>query len=189
MLLSEIAEKIIKKESNLSLENEVIVGNREEWYEESLIDPLIDYYSYDVLRLCGCGCPNDTLDVIRKYLHIRKDWKDNKCDYDEVQQRYKTELNIDDQDDIQWGLLQFMAYILDDRGFTEHGSSIGGCWLTEKKEFIGYVGEYSDTWLFETDKTPYSSIVVLAIDELLRTETKDCEKYKITIEKLEAEMI
>lgn len=82
MLLSEIAEKIIKKESNLSLENEVIVGNREEWYEESLIDPLIDYYSYDVLRLCGCGCPNDTLDVIRKYLHIRKDWKDNKCDYD-----------------------------------------------------------------------------------------------------------
>ena len=56
MLLSEIAEKIIKKESNLSLENEVIVGNREEWYEESLIDPLIDYYSYDVLRLCGCGC-------------------------------------------------------------------------------------------------------------------------------------
>ena len=134
MLLSEIAEKIIKKESNLSLENEVIVGNREEWYEESLIDPLIDYYSYDVLRLCGCGCPNDTLDVIRKYLHIRKDWKDNKCDYDEVQQRYKTELNIDDQDDIQWGLLQFMAYILDDRGFTEHGSSIGGCWLTEKGE-------------------------------------------------------
>lgn len=77
MLLSEIAEKIIEKESNLSLENEVIVGKREEWYEESLIDPLIDYYSYDVLRVCGCGCPNDTLDVIRKYLHIRKDWKDN----------------------------------------------------------------------------------------------------------------
>ena len=61
--------------------------------------------------------------------------------------------------------------------------------IGEKKEFIGYVGEYRDTCLFETDKTPYSSIVVLAIDELLRTETKDCEKYKITIEKLEAEMI
>ena len=35
--------------------------------------------------------------------------------------------------------------------------------IGEKKEFIGYVGEYSDTWLFETDKTPYSSIVVLAM--------------------------
>ena len=60
--------------------------------------------------------------------------------------------------------------------------------IGEKKEFIGYVGEYSDTWLFETNKTPYSSIVVLAIDELLGIKTKDCEKYKITIEKLEAEM-
>ena len=45
MLLSEIAEKIIKKESNLSLENEVIVGNREEWYEESQIHPIIDKYT------------------------------------------------------------------------------------------------------------------------------------------------
>ena len=41
MLLSEIAEKIIEKESNLSLENEVIVGKREEWYEESLNDTFI----------------------------------------------------------------------------------------------------------------------------------------------------
>ena len=61
--------------------------------------------------------------------------------------------------------------------------------IGEKKEFIGYVGEYSDTWLFETNKTPYSSIVVLAIDELLGIKTEDCEKYKMTIEKLEAEMI
>ena len=36
--------------------------------------------------------------------------------------------------------------------------------IGEKKEYVGYVGEYSDTWLFETDKTPYSSIVVLAIE-------------------------
>ena len=46
--------------------------------------------------------------------------------------------------------------------------------IGEKKEFIGYVDKYN---------------VVLAIDELLRTETEDCEQYKITIEKLGAEMI
>lgn len=57
--------------------------------------------------------------------------------------------------------------------------------IGEKKEYVGYVGQYSDTWLFETDKTSYSKNVVLAIDELLLVETKDCEKYKITIEKLE----
>lgn len=134
MLLSEIAEKIIEKESNLSLENEVIVGKREEWYEESLIDPLIDYYSYDVLRVCGCGCPNDTLDVIRKYLHIRKEWKD--LSYDEVQERYKTELHIDTEDYEQYGVFQFMAYEIDSLGFTDHGSSIGYCWLTERGEMF-----------------------------------------------------
>ena len=57
--------------------------------------------------------------------------------------------------------------------------------IGEKKEYVGYVGQYSDTWLFERDKTSYSKNVVLAIDELLLIETKDCEKYKITIEKLE----
>ena len=61
--------------------------------------------------------------------------------------------------------------------------------IGEKKEFVGYVNKYDGACQFETDKTVYSKNVVLAIDELLRTETKDCEKYKITIEKLEAEMI
>lgn len=56
--------------------------------------------------------------------------------------------------------------------------------IGEKKEFIGYVGEYSDTWLFETNETSYSSVVVLAIDELLGIKTEDGDKYKITIEKI-----
>lgn len=47
MLLSEIAEKIIKKESNLSLENEVIVGNREEMYEDFFELKNIECISYE----------------------------------------------------------------------------------------------------------------------------------------------
>ena len=61
--------------------------------------------------------------------------------------------------------------------------------IGEKKEFVGYVDKYDDACQFETDKTAYSKNVVLVIDELLRTGIKDCEKYKITIKKLEAEMI
>lgn len=53
-----------------------------------------------------------------------------------------------------------------------------------KKEFVGYVGEYSDTWVFETEDQQYSSNVPATLDELLDTETKDGEKYRITIEKL-----
>lgn len=53
-----------------------------------------------------------------------------------------------------------------------------------KKEFVGYVREYYDAWVFETEDQQYSSSVPAALDELLDIETKDGEKYKITIERL-----
>ena len=45
MKLSEIAEYIVDNypESNIAYNNDVIKGCREEWYEESLIDPLLDF--------------------------------------------------------------------------------------------------------------------------------------------------
>lgn len=53
-----------------------------------------------------------------------------------------------------------------------------------KKEFIGYVGEYSDNWCFETDKEIFSANVPTAIDELLGIDSQDGDKFKITIEKM-----
>lgn len=53
-----------------------------------------------------------------------------------------------------------------------------------KKEIIGYVGEYSDYWVFENDKNSYSTNVVLAIDELLEIDSQDGDRFKITIKKL-----
>ena len=134
MLLSEIAEKIIEKDPEDFLRYAVEVGNREKSYEDSLINPFIDHYLYNELNLCSCGSPDTTLEVIRRYLHIRKEWKD--LSYDEVQERYKTELHIDTEDYEQYGVFQFMAYEIDSLGFTDHGSSIGYCWLTERGEMF-----------------------------------------------------
>lgn len=53
-----------------------------------------------------------------------------------------------------------------------------------KKEVLGFVWQHSDGWIFENDTQSYSSGIPSAIDELLGIETKDGEKYKITIEKL-----
>ena len=50
-----------------------------------------------------------------------------------------------------------------------------------KKVIQGYMSHY---WLFETDKTSYSSGVASAIDELLEVITKDGDKIRITIEHL-----
>lgn len=134
MKLSEIAEYITENypESNIAYNNYVIKGCREEWYEESLIDPLLDFYMHEELGLCGCGNPEFTYETIRRYLSIRNEFVISKIDYQEVIDRYKNDLLLDYNNDIQYGLLQFMMYILDDKDFTTHGGSIGGCWLTKK---------------------------------------------------------
>lgn len=53
MKLSEIAEYIADNypESNIAYNNDVIKGCREEWYEESCIDPLLDFYMHEELGL------------------------------------------------------------------------------------------------------------------------------------------
>lgn len=128
MKLSEIAEYIVDNypESNIAYNNDVIKGYRKEWYEESLIDPLLDFYMHEELGLCGCGNPEFTYETIRRYLNIRNEFVISKIDYQEVIDRYKNDLLLDYNNDIQYGLLQFMMYILDDKDFTTHGSSIGG---------------------------------------------------------------
>ena len=136
MRLSEIAEYIVENnpECCMTYNNTVDKGCRDDWYEEYLIEPLMDYYMFEELGLCGCGVPEETYKVIRRYLHVRNDWSTNKIRYDEMKKRYLTELHIDPDDELQFGILQFFAYVLDDRGFTDHGGSIGGCWLTDDGE-------------------------------------------------------
>ena len=139
MKLSEIAEHIAKinPDCYMVYNGEVIPGCRESWYEESLIDSLVNYYMFDVLHLCGCGNPEDTYEAIRRYLHIRKLRHENKdITWDGIKEQYKTQLCIDVDNDTEHGVLQFMMYVLDHYDFTEHGSSIGGCWLTEKGEML-----------------------------------------------------
>lgn len=136
MKLSEIAEYIVDNYSDccMAYNNEVIKGCREEWYEEILIEPLLDFYMYEKMGLCGCGSPEDTYEVIRRYLHIRKARFRDDLSYDLVKESYNVNLHMDYDDSIQYGMLQFLAYVLDSYGFTTHGGGIGGCWLTEDGE-------------------------------------------------------
>ena len=53
-----------------------------------------------------------------------------------------------------------------------------------KKEIIGYVGQYNDGWFFVNEKECYDNNVVALIDELLGIYSKDGDKFKITIEKI-----
>ena len=136
MKLSEIAEYVVDDYPGFCMSQncEVIRECREKWYEKSLIKPLLDFYMHEKMGLCGCGSPEDTYEVIRRYLHIRKARFRDDLSYDLVKESYNVNLHMDYDDSIQYGMLQFLAYVLDDYGFTEHGSGIGGCWLTEDGE-------------------------------------------------------
>lgn len=136
MKLSEIAEYIIEKYPNccMSYNNDVVKGCREKWYEESLVDPLMDFFSYELLHLCGCGTPEDTYELIRKFLTIRFERQSRKISYEEVIRRYKDDLKLDTNNSSHYGILQFVMYILDHNDILDHGSSIGGCWLTNLGE-------------------------------------------------------
>lgn len=133
MRLSEIAEFVVEKYPDccMATNNVVDKGNREDWYEEYLIDNLMDFFSFEVMDMCGCGVPEDTYEMIRKILNIRKSWSEENIKYDELQNIYKEELHLNTKDSLHYGALQFVLYILDSKEIIEHGSSISGCWLTE----------------------------------------------------------
>mgnify|MGYP007020505909 CR=1 FL=1 len=61
-------------------------------------------------------------------VEITKDIPDNSIHY--------TILGIDEHSQVQHGVLQFMMYVLDKEGYTDHGGSVGGCWLTKKGEMF-----------------------------------------------------
>ena len=134
MLLSEIAEFVVKEypKSFIAVNNVVKPGLREDWYEDYLIDELMDHFSYEIMDMCGCGSPDYTYEMIRRVLHIRKEWfETDDMPYDVKVKRYEENLHINYENTMNYGMLQFVLYMLDSKGIVEHGSSIGGCFLTE----------------------------------------------------------
>lgn len=98
-----------------------------------LVNEVANDFIYMVIGLCGCGCPDSTIEAIRDYLeivrirHTKDDGGfDRACAI--MQEKFHHNYVCDDS------LLQFMAYLLDDKGLTEHGSSINGAWLTDEGE-------------------------------------------------------
>lgn len=141
-ILKEIREYIIKedKESSIASNN---------YCEETLLDDLYTYYTYEVIGCCGCGDTDSTTKAIMNYLNsvfIRhsvflsssfrqsKEWAETIKIADDI-----LEENFGFRDVTDNPLLQYLAYSLDDKGLTEHGTSIRGCWLTKSGKHCLYV--------------------------------------------------
>lgn len=123
----------------------------EQWeLEEKRREFIHDFY-YGKLNFCGCGSPSDTLYVVRNVLNLIAD--KNKYDYDNYWNEFKSTLNLKDELILGSGsnfyinedVFQIVLNILNNSGVLEHGSSIGGSWLSKYgEELLSHLNSLSD---------------------------------------------
>lgn len=131
MNVNEIKDYIIKTYPDSCL----AYNYNNSYYEELLIEECENFFYYERLNWCGCGDPDIAKRVIRDYLEVIKDKFDNNVTFEN---KFGVK-SVYDND-----LLLCLAYTIDAAGFTEHGSSISGAWLTEEgKMFL---------WLLQQNK-------------------------------------
>lgn len=75
-------------------------------------------YDRDGLRFCGCGNPDDAYNLVRDLLSLAP-FFDHRA---EVRERIGGGPGVEDM----------VLYALDGAGLIEHGTGIGGSWLTAK---------------------------------------------------------
>lgn len=97
------------------------------------------------LGLCGCGCPEETLDTalgVLSAIEVRSAaWEAN--DDSAAEQAYEQLNRLAPFEGEHAGLGYAFMYMLDAHGLLEHGSSIGGSWLTDDgKEFLARLREW-----------------------------------------------
>lgn len=100
----------------------------------------VQAFYYETLKWCGCGNPEDALGLMRNILRLLKARSDaNSADdpYTPYPKsgwaKYTAELDAV-LGDGPLGLSYL--YMLDALELTEHGGSVGGCWLTSEGERV-----------------------------------------------------
>lgn len=99
---------------------------------------------YNALGICGCGFPGEAYDRVYELLCRARDRKD---------------LIPGRIDDPTLGYKYFMAYVLDDRGFLEHGFCIDHAWITDKGlamiEFIDLIRPHEYEYAEDAHGNPF----------------------------------
>ena len=96
--------------------------------EEQLIEVCEEFFYYEKLKWCGCGDPDTAKQIVKNYLTAIKN---RRMDNSESLRKYFNVRSVYDND-----LLLCLAYTIDAAEFTEHGTSIGGAWLTDTGEMF-----------------------------------------------------
>jgi len=109
------------------------------WYYQKDDDYVVDGKEgvlLDILKFCGCGCPESAIKYVYGGLKLLNDRKDKEFE------NWREERNMYFNNNE--GAEYFMWYYLEETGLEEHGTSTPG-WLTEYgKEVLNGIEEYLD---------------------------------------------
>ena len=95
-------------------------------------ESIVEARWFEDLKFCGCGYPEETRAYLLGILKAIKQRSDSDWKEDTIDQA------INNPEMFRY----FMLYVLDAMGLTEHGSNVGGSWLTEKG--IAFVKEMEE---------------------------------------------
>lgn len=124
-MIQEIVEHIIKDKNSENYLNGC---------DKDLV-AIIKYYYFEKLEWCGCGMPGEAMRTIARYLEARS------LKYPECDQKMREYFPEDGNGK---SLVLCLAYELDRAGFTEHGSSVYGCWLTDDGKYFLWAIQEAD---------------------------------------------
>lgn len=147
MYVNKIKDYIIKKYPHSCLAENF----DEYYYEEQLMKECEDFFYYEQLNWCGCGSPEIAKKVIRDFLRILNikssctlDTNPKERDelYKTIENAFMDRFGVKSVYDNE--LLLCLAYTLDAAELTEHGSGIGGAWLTKEGEMFLWLLEHNE---------------------------------------------
>lgn len=132
-----------------------------QWELEEQRKKFINEFYFEKLNFCGCGSPCEVLYVIKNLLNVIKinkdrwklpDYNKNSYKYYDLHQseiiqcfNLKNDNTNDGEYSINEGVIQCFLNVLNNVDVLEHGSSIGGSWLTKYGEqLLEYLNELND---------------------------------------------
>ncbi len=104
------------------IDGKVIYTTRKDFTFEDLFVRAFHAFASDI-GICGCGTPYDTYKEIMDFL----EFCNNADGYTEEHDKSRKEF-------FEQPYAQFMAYVLDSKGYVNHGSSIRHCFIEQKGE-------------------------------------------------------
>lgn len=118
---------------------------------DDIYEELYKTFRYEVLNWCGCGAPEEADKEVLKYLELIDNGKEpsvsiisdpvgwSKAMDDKIKRREELSKKYFNCTSIYDNpLLLCLAYTMDSAGFSEHGTSIGGAWITGRGKMYRY---------------------------------------------------